>query len=192
MSTAVELVLAELESAGFQRLPRPLVVGGAVFDFDAAVAGTGVSHDLVVVGGQGANSAHLVQLLSGLNRSLDRFASRRPVSLVLIGSRPEPEILADLEDNARIMVIEGELPEPTDIQDAIAVLLPLRLPPTTREVADPLDELVTDLGRSTSDEHRVLIDAARIGPEAVQEAFRSYLDQALEDTTEQGEGEEIL
>lgn len=191
MSTAVELVLSELESAGFQRLPRPLVVGGAVFDFDAAVTGTGVSHDLVVVGGQGADSVHLVQLLLGLNRSLDHIASRRPVSLVLVGSRPEPVTLAELEDNARVMVIEGELPEPADVQDAIAVLLPLRLPPTTQEVADPLDELVAKLGRSASDEHRVLIDAARIGPDAVQETFRRILDEVLEDTPEQDEGEEI-
>ena len=191
MSTAVELVLAELESAGFQRLPRPLVAGGAVFDFDAAVTGTGVSHDLVVVGGQGADSVHLVQLLSGLNRSLDRFASRRPVSLVLIGSRPEPGTLAELEDNARVMVIEGELPEPADIRSAIAVLLPLHLPSTTQEVVDPLDELVADLGRSESDEHRAIIDAARIGPDAVQETFRRYLDEALEDIPEQDEGEEV-
>ena len=128
VSTAVELVLAELELAGFQRLPRPLVVGGAVFDFDAAVTGTGVSHDLVVVGSQGADSVHLVQLLSGLNRSLDRFASRRPVSLIVIGCQPEPKTLAELEDNARVMVIAGELPEPADIRDAIAVLLPSPAP----------------------------------------------------------------
>lgn len=191
MSTAVELLLAELESAGFQMLPKPLVVGGAAFDFDAAVTGTGVSHDLVLVCGQEADSAHLVQLLSGLNRSLDRFASRRPVSLILIGSRPEPETLAELEDSARVMVIDGELPNPEDIRNAIAVLLPLHIPPTTRQVADPLDELVTNLGRSASDEHRVLIDAARMGADAVQEAFRSFLDEALEDTPEQDAGEEI-
>ena len=97
--------------------------------------------------------------------------------------------MAKLEDNARVMVIEGELPEPADIRDAIAVLLPLHLPPTTKEVADPLDELVADLGRAASDEHRALIDAARTGPDAVQEAFRSLLDEALEDTPKQ-DGEE--
>jgi len=89
------------------------------------------------------------------------------------------------------MVIDGELPDPEDIRDAIAVLLPLHIPPTTRQVADPLDELVADLGRSASDEHRVLIDAARIGADAVQEAFGGYLDEALEDTPEQDAGEEI-
>ena len=45
----VEAVLEVLESAGFERLPKPLVVAGTSFDFDAAVKGTGTSHDLVVV-----------------------------------------------------------------------------------------------------------------------------------------------
>ena len=191
MSTAVELVLNEFESAGFRRLPEPLVVAGAEFDFDAAVTGTGLSHDLVLVGGQVTNPIHLVRVLSGLNRSLDRLASRRPVSLVLVGARPEPATLAGLEKNARVMVIEGERPEAAAIRDAIAVLFPLRLPPTTEEVADALDELVADLGRSASDEHRLLIEAARIGLDAVQETFRRYLDEALEDFPGQGAGEEI-
>ena len=193
MSAAVELVLEELESAGFRRLPKPLIVAGAVFDFDAAVMGTNVnrSHDLVLVGSQVADQVHLVRLLSGLNRSLDRLASRRPVSLVLVGSRPEPATLAELEDNARVMVIEGELPEPAAIRDAIAVLFPLHLPPTTEEVADPLDELVADLGASASAGQQLLIDAARIGPDAVRETFRRYLDEALEDAPEHGAGDEI-
>lgn len=191
MSTAVALVLAELEAAGFQNLDPPLVVGDAKFDFDGAVKGTGVSHDLVVVGGQDADSVHLVHLLSGLNRSLDRFASRRPVSLVFVGSRPEPATLAELEDNARVMVIEGDLPEPADIRDAIAVLLPLQLPATKQEVVDPLDELVADLGRSASNEHRLLIDAARTGPKAVELTLRRFLDDALQDGPDQDQGEEI-
>ena len=135
MSAAVELVLEELESAGFRRLPKPLIVAGAVFDFDAAVMGTNVnrSHDLVLVGGQVADPVDLVQLLSGLNRSLDRVASRRPVSLVLVGSRPEPATLAELEDNARVMVIEDELPAPAAIRNASRCCFRCRFP-TTGEV----------------------------------------------------------
>ena len=71
MSSSVEVVLEELEKAGFQKLPKPLEVGRAFFDFDAAVTGTGVSHDLVVVDGQDADPRRLIQLLSGLNRSLE-------------------------------------------------------------------------------------------------------------------------
>ena len=180
MSRSVNLVLSELEKAGFQRLPKPLVVGGASFDFDAAVTGTGVSHDLVVVGGQDADPDRLIQLLSGLARSLDRLASRRPVSVVLLGSRPEVTTLSKLENSARVMVIENPEPGSAEIRDAIAVLLPLHLPATTQTATDPLDELVEGLGNAATDEHRKLINAARTGPEAVRETFRTYLDAALE------------
>ena len=179
MSSSVEVVLEELQRAGFQKLPKPLVVAGGSFNFDAAVTGTGVSHDLVVVGDQDADPRRLIQLLSGLNRSLDRLASQRPVSVILLGSRPEAAMLSELEDSARVMVIESQEPGPSEVRAAIAVLLPLRLPATTQMALDPLDELVEGLGKGATDEHRKLIDAARVGPEAVRETFRSYLDEAL-------------
>lgn len=180
MSSSVEVVLEQLEKAGFQKLPKPLVVGGASFDFDAAVTGTGVSHDLVVVGGQDVDPRHLIQLLSGLNRSLDRLASRRPVSVILLGTRPEAATLGELENSARVMLIESQEPEPADVQNAIAVLLPLHLPETTRKAPDPLDELVKSLGKAATDEYRELINAARLGPETVRSTLREYLEDAVE------------
>ena len=179
MNRAIELVLTELEEAGFQRLPKPLVVAGASFDFDAAVTGTVVSHDLVVVGSRDADSVRLIQLLLGLNRSLDRVASQRPVSLILLGSRPESDVLSELENNARVMIIESHEPEPADVRDAIAVLLPLHLPATSQAAIDPLNELLRGLGDEVTDEHRVLVDLARIGPESVREAFQVYLEDSL-------------
>ena len=179
MSSSVEVVLEQLERAGFQKLPKPLVVAGASFDFDAAVTGTGVSHDLVVVGGQEVDPRRLSQLLSGLNRSLDRLASRRPVSVILLGARPEAAALAELENSARVMLIESQEPEPAEVQDAIAVLLPLHLPETTRKALDPLDELLKSLGRAATDEHRELINAARRGPESVRATLRRYLEDAV-------------
>ena len=179
MSSSVEVVLGELEKAGFQRLPKPLVVGGASFDFDAAVTGTGVSHDLVVVGGQDVDALRLIQLLSGLNRSLDRLASRRPVSVILLGARPETATLSELENSARVMLIESEEPRPAEVRDAIAVLLPLRQVETTRATLDPLDELVESLGKAATHEHRKLIKAARLGSETVRGTLQSYLEGAL-------------
>lgn len=179
MNGAVEAVLDELETAGFQRLPKPLVVASASFDFDAAVTGTGVSHDLVVVGGQDADPRQLIQLLSGLNRILDRLESRRPVSVVLLGPHPEPATLSQLEKNARVILVESREPIATEVRKAIAVLLPLHLPPTTDATIDPLDELLTGLPNEGTDDHRLLVDAARIGPEAVRETFRIFLEDPL-------------
>ena len=184
----VEAVLEGLEGAGFQKLPKPLVVGGVPFDFDAAATGTDVSHDLVVVGGQDTDPPRLVQLLSGLNRSLHRLKSRRPVSAIVLGARPETATLHELEDRARVMLIESREPTLTDVQAAISVLLPLKLPETTRTTSGPLDELLTSLGDDATDEHRRLIDAARVGKEKVRETFRLSLDEA----TRRGNGEGAL
>lgn len=180
MSSSIETVLRELESVGFQRLQMPLDVGGITFDFDAAVTGTGVSHDLVVVEGVGTDPHQVAQRLAGLNRSLDRMRSRRPVSLILLGSRPSGDALSELEKKARVMAVESEQPTREEIHSAIAVLLPLQLPPTTQEAIDPLDQLADELGKDCTVEHQQLIDAARRGPKFVRETLRSLLDDALQ------------
>lgn len=179
MGSGVETVLEILASVGFEPLPRPLVVSGTIFEFDAAATGTGVSHDLVVVGGQDAEAERLTQLLSGLSRSLDRLRSRRPVSLVLLGPRPDPTVLSQLEDHARVMFIDSEEPTAKQAWDAIAVLLPLHLPSARQLSVAPVEELVGNLGESASDDHRRMISVASSGSDAVREALRQYIDMSF-------------
>ncbi len=176
MSVAIDTVLDALEAEGFERLPKPLVVAGTTFDFDAAARGTGVSHDLVVIAAAGPSLPRLVQLLSGLTRTLDRVHSRRPVSLVLIGEPPPAPVAADLERHARILPIATEVPTREDVRRAVSVLLPLDLPSAGRQGREPLDEVLATLGTKLTDEHRQLIEAAKVGPEAVRDALREYLD----------------
>ena len=185
MASGVETVLAILASEGFEPLPKPLVVAGTTFEFDAAATGTGVSHDLVVVGGQDAEAERLTQLLSGLSRSLDRLRSLRPVSLVLLGPRPAATVLSQLEDHARVMLIDSEEPTAEEARDAIAVLLPLHLPSARQVSVAPVEELVGNLGESASDEHRRIIGVASSGPEAVREALRRYVDMSFGDVEEE-------
>jgi hypothetical protein len=171
-----------LEQAGFRRLPMPVVVAGASFDFDAALIGTGVSQDLIVVGGLATDPNHLARLLSGLNRSLDRLGSRRPVSLVLLGARPNGAYLARLEAAARVMVLDTSEPTQAAVQEAVAILLPLRLPSAAEATIAPLDEVRERLSSRVTNDHRALIDAASSGPDVVQEVLREYLAAAFGDT----------
>ncbi|MDQ1551369.1 MAG: hypothetical protein QOD50_791, partial [Actinomycetota bacterium] len=127
-TTAVETVLQVLEDAGFERLPKPLVVAGSSLDFDAAVKGTGASHDLVVLATSNTPASHLVRLLSALSRTLDQVDSRRPVSLVLLGSGVDAQAMISLEQHSRVLTIDSAAPDPDEIRRAIAVLLPLNLP----------------------------------------------------------------
>lgn len=165
-----------LESEGFQRLPKPLVVGGATFDFDAAVKGTGVSHDLVVIAAGSPPPHRLVKLLSALARTLDQVQSRRPVSLVYVGVPLVGQTAADLERHARVLTVGTETPTTEEVHRAVSVLLPLHLPSESRRGREPLDEVTTKLETKLSDEHQRLIEAARIGPEAVRSALREYID----------------
>jgi hypothetical protein len=59
MESGMDTVLGVLQTAGFVQLPKPLMVADSSFDFDAAVLGTGVSHDLVVVASGDSAPMHL-------------------------------------------------------------------------------------------------------------------------------------
>lgn len=179
MPSGVDAVLAQLELAGFERLPSPLVVAGATFDFDAAARGTVYSHDLVVVAVTPQAPARLVRLLSGLNLILDRVASRRPVTLVLLGNASNSSTHADLERNARVLTIDSDDPSVEEIREAIAILLPLDIPPTGRQGRNALAEVEAAVGREWSHEHGHLVEAAISGSGAVREAFQEYVDEAV-------------
>jgi hypothetical protein len=186
IATGVETVLQVLEDADFERLPKPLIVAGSTFDFDAAVKGTGVSHDLVVVATSTTAPRRLVRLLSGLSRTLDQVESRRPISLVLLGELFDAPTMADLERYARVLTIESDAPAPDQVRRAVAVLMPLTLPTEQSQGKAPLTEVAENLGRTLSSEHQVLIDAARIGPEEVRESLRRYLDAAAQGEPSEG------
>lgn len=186
MVAGIEMVLEVLETAGFERLPKPLIVAGTTFDFDAAARGTGLSHDLVVVALSQRSPRRLVRLLSGLSRTLDQVESRRPVSLVILGEPPDGSIIADFERYARVLAVESDNPEQKQVQRAVAVLMPLMLPSATRQGREPLTEVAEVLGSSLSEEHQALIDAAKVGPEEVREALRRYIDDAIGRAVDEG------
>jgi hypothetical protein len=176
--TSVQEVLAVLEHAGFERLPKPLTVVGTEFDFEAAARGTHTSHDLVLIATDQVPSRRLQRLVAGLARSLDLAASRRPVSLVLLGGVSASDRI-ELERYARVLPIASTKPDVSEIRKAIAVLLPLKLP--NADLAhgnDPVNEVMVALGLGkVSSEHIALIRAAADGPTVVREAFRRYANE---------------
>jgi hypothetical protein len=188
MQAGEETVLGVLEEEGFERLPRPLVVAGSTFDFDAAARGTGVSHDLVVVAKLRSEPRRLVRLLSGLSRTLDHAESSRPVSLVLLGDQPDGPTLSDMERYARVLPILKSDPSPDEVRKAVAVLLPLELPSATARGRDPLAAVAALLGRSMTAEHQAFIDASRIGPDEVREELRRFIDRAASGEPNEGAG----
>jgi hypothetical protein len=185
VASAVETVLAVLETAGFERLPKPLVVAGSSFDFDAAARGSELSHDLVVIAGELESPRRLVRLVGGLGRALDQVESRRPVTVVLVASNVDASTTTDLERHARVLSVSSSDPDPRDVRDAVAVLLPLDLPTAATQGRDPLTEVAQAIGAPLSDEHRIFLEAARIGPDEVRETLRRFVDAAVSGVTDE-------
>jgi hypothetical protein len=176
--TGVRDVLDVLEGAGFERLSKPLTVVGTEFDFEAAASGTHTSHDLVLIATDQVPRKRLQRLVAGVARSLDLAASRRPVSLVLLGEVAASDRM-ELERYARVLPIASTTPDVAEIEKAVAVLLPLKLPNADLvNGSDPIKEVMMALGplKSTPD-HIALIKAAADGPDAVREAFRRYANE---------------
>ncbi len=185
MAMGIDSVLAVLETVGFERLPSPLVVAGATFDFDAAARGTVYSHDLVVVALTSNRPSRLVQLLSGLSLMLDKVASRRPVTLVLLGEPLDASSRSQLEGQARVLAIGSEQPSEQEIREAVAILLPLEIPTSVRQGRDALAELEAVLGGRWSEEYQIFTLAAASGPDAVRDALHEYIEAGAS-----GSGEE--
>ncbi|WP_234001235.1 hypothetical protein [Microbacterium profundi] len=169
-------VLTVLENAGFERLPKPLTVVGTEFDFEAAARGTNTSHDLVLVATEEVPLRRLQRLVAGLARSLDLAASRRPVSLVHLGGISASDRI-ELERYARVLGIASATPNIEEIEEAVAVLLPLKLPNADLvHGSDPINEVMAVLGPLKATSERVaLVKAAADGTDAVREALRRYM-----------------
>lgn len=185
--TNVQDVLSVLEGSGFERLPKPLTVAGTEFDFDAAARGRHPSHDLVLVATAQVPRLRLQRLVAGLARSLDLAASRRPMSLVLMGEVAASDRI-QLERYARVLHIGSATPDVSEIEEAVAVLLPLKLPEDELvHGSDPVNEVMAALGTAkATSAHIALVKKASDGTDAVREALRRYANEgaAWTDDTE--------
>lgn len=183
----LEQVMNLLDRVGYQRLQKPLTVAGLEFDFEAAARGTRRSHDLVLVTTGKLPALRLRRLLAGLARSLDLAQSRRPVTLVIIGEVSAND-RSELERHARVLHVGSADPSQTEIERAIAVLLPLDLPTAViMHGEDPVNEVMATLGPGpdTAD-HIALVRAAIEGADEVREALRRYVNAGVVATSPGG------
>ena len=185
-TTPVERVARALEAASFKRMPSPLQIAGMKFDAPAAFVGAPPSPDLVVVGDSTVQTARdLQRTVEGVGRALDVVRSRRPLTLVLVGPRPESKALSALSRHARVLPV-GESADKASLDNWLAVLLPLSLPhPIEARGLDSLEEL-----RPSADAiARELIDLAPIGAEAVAGHFTELVEASFIDPAEQDEAD---
>lgn len=177
-TTPVERVARALEDAGFRRMPAPLEIAGLSFDVAAAFVGTPPSPDLVVVGDSSLQtSQELQRIVEGVGRALDVMRSRRPLTLVLVGPRPESKTITSLSRYARVLPV-GESADAASLSNWLAVLLPLRLPqPTEARGTDSLQAL-----RGLTDPMaRELVDLALSDPESIAQRLVELVEEPFLD-----------
>jgi hypothetical protein len=127
-TTPVERVAKVLEDARFRRVPMPFEIGGVEIEASAAFVGEPPSPDLIIVGDTLQQTPRrLQQTIEGVGRALDMMGSRRPLTLVVVGPRPESAALTALSRHARVLTV-GELADESSLANWLAVLLPLKLP----------------------------------------------------------------
>ena len=186
--TPVDRVINLLSAGGYRRISVPVIVGTIPFEFAGALLGTNRAPDLVVVVDTIEEpDARIRQKLAALSRALDVVKSRRPLTAVLVGPRPQTGTLDFLGRVCRVLPIGTPVGATADaaLKDWLSVLLPLSLPDPSDAVADPLGELTRALpGDVSVDVRERLVSQATEGSEAVAKGLRDLLESSLKNNAE--------
>lgn len=178
-TTPIERVARMLEAARFRRMPAPLQIAGITFDAPVAFVGMPPSPDLVVICDTSVQTSRdLQRTVEGVGRALDIMRSRRPLTLVLVGPRPDSGVISALSRYARVLPV-GESADEKGLANWLAVLLPLVLPqPVEARGIDSVQELriATDVNGGE------LIDLAPISADAVAKRFVEMVEQPFLDS----------
>jgi hypothetical protein len=188
VTTPVEQVAQLLEAAHFRRVPTPLDIAGLQIDVPAVFVGSDASPDLVLVGDTVAQTPrHLQQAVEGISRALDMMSSRRPLTLVLVGPRPDSAALRAMSRFARVLPV-GEVADDATLQNWLAILLPLKLPEPNEARGETASlEL---LERTDDPIARELVALARQGEgAAVAECLHALVDEPFLPDDSQPEGD---
>ena len=181
-SEPVQRVVALLEGAGYEVIEQPRPIGGIPFEFAAMLAGVG-SLDLIAVIDVDTESdrGRLRGRVEGLARALDLVHSRRSLTLVLVGVRPEPELLQGLARVGRVLLTtappgkEGEV----EMSDALAVLLPLRISTDPDTAAESWAAARASIAAAYPAEAKGVLAATSAGAPAVKETLGELLAEPL-------------
>lgn len=192
-SEPVQRVVALLEDAGYEAIDQPRPIGGIPFEFAGMLAGVG-SLDLIAVIDVDAepDNGRLRARVEGLARALDLVRSRRSLTLVVVGVRPEPELIQALARVGRVLLTtaghgdEGQL----EMRHALAVLLPLQIATHPDSAAESWAAARAAITRAYPTEAMGVLAAASSGAAAVEEALGELLAEPLRAISADDENED--
>jgi hypothetical protein len=188
-TTPVDRVADFLAKEGFRSLPVPLEIAGLKFDFPFAFVGSAPSPDLILVADTAFdNEQRITKKVEAVGRALDVVQSKRPLTVVIAGPRPNTSAIEAMSKVCRVLPIGTVSDEDPDavLRNWLAVLTPLHLPEPSAGIGVPLNEVATaleDLHPSMGD----LVELAPRGAEAVQSRLHEIIaepfDNDIDDDT---------
>jgi hypothetical protein len=186
VSQPVERVISRLVAAGYRALAEPVSVSSVSFDFAATLVGSQRALDLIVVVDTLVEvESRIRQKVEGLSRALDVVASRRPLTVILVGPSPRAALIEAISRVCRVLSVGTPTGPAADqlLSDALAVLLPLHTPVTSETIIEPVGEVRRRLKGMIAEAQtpalEAFLDASRQGADAVRDSLRVHLQQAL-------------
>jgi hypothetical protein len=118
----------------------------------------------------------LLQRVESVARTLDVMRSKRPITLVLAGPRPNRDVLDAMSRVCRVLPITSAKSEDADaaVRNSLAVLMPLHIPRPSASTAEPLQR-VRSKAESLDADISALIEVAPRGTEVVEEELHELL-----------------
>lgn len=174
--------LSVLKEGGYEVRMEPLRIVELSFDFDQILTGPHDHHTLVLLIDQPALAVDaLRRRLSSLTLALSRTGSRRPVTLVLVAPPLDQQDLEALRQLARLVAIDRIPRAVAEVDNILREFRPLVTTDVSAPLVDALSELNKALGsQSSHPQVQKLIRAASKGQEAVEQVFRTLLEEAIE------------
>jgi len=189
----VQRVVALLEDAGYESVEQPRLIGGIPFEFAAMLAGVNSLDLIAIVDVEAeADRGRLRGRVEGLAGALDLVRSRRSLTLVLVGVRPEPELIQALVRVGRVLVTtapsgdEGEV----EMRDALAVLLSLEIATDSGSAAESWAAARASIAAAYPAEAKSVLAAANAGAAAVENALGDLLAEPLRAVSPDADGED--
>jgi hypothetical protein len=128
----VDRIVSILEdSKSFRRVSSPIMIGNVPFEFAAVLLGTGKNPDLVVIIDTiNEDVQRTRQKIGGLGRAMDLVRSRRPITAILAGPRPDETTLESIARVCRVLPVGTPTGTGGDqlLQEWLSVLLPFGAP----------------------------------------------------------------
>jgi hypothetical protein len=182
-SDNIDRVTRVLEGAGYHELEQPIIIGGIPFEAAAILAKDKWLELITVIDTVlDADAAALRARIEGLARALDLVESRRALTVILVGPRPNQTLDGELKQVARVLSVPaGAEAAESALTDALAVLLPLDLSSTGDEAVTSWPDVYEGLrAKYPAEEIKPIFSAVTRGEAQVRSALHETLIEPLE------------